>query len=131
MGSLTDYFERKVLNAFCGNDAAMASTSMWVAMYTATPSDASGGTEVTGGNYARKSSGAWSTATGASGWVANTATITYATATLSWGNVSHFALLDDSSTGNMVAWATLTATRDIGTNDVAAFAIGSLTIALD
>lgn len=131
MGSLTDYFERKILNAFCGNDTALASTSMWVALYTATPSDASGGTEVSGGNYARKSSGAWSTATGASGWVANAATVTFATATLSWGNVTHFATLDDSATGYMLMWATLTAARDIGTNDVAAFAVGSLTIALD
>lgn len=129
MGSFTDYMEKAVLNAFCGNGSPLASTSVWVGLYTAAPSDASGGTEATGGNYARKSSGAWTSATAL---IANTATVTFATATGTWGgSITHFALLDDSSTGNMIAWATLTAARTIVTNDVAIFAVGSMTIALD
>jgi hypothetical protein len=31
----------------------------------------------------------------------------------------------------MIAWATLTASRVVSTNDVAVFAVGSLTITLD
>jgi hypothetical protein len=130
MGSFTDYTEKAVMNAICGNAAAaFSSISMWMGLFTAAPSDASGGTECTGGSYARKSSGAWTSMTAL---VANVATITYATASNSWGGViTHFALIDDSATGNMIAWGTLTASRSIATNDVAAFAIGSLTISLD
>lgn len=128
MGSFTNTYEQAVLNALCGNNAPLASTSMWVALFTAAPSDASGGTEATGGNYARKSSGAWTSATAL---VANAATVTFATCTSTVGSVTHFALMTDSATGNMVGWATLSAARDLATNDVAAFEVGSLTISLD
>jgi hypothetical protein len=130
MGSFTNWAECKLLNVMMGNEL-VTSVSMWTGLFTAAPSDLSGGTEVSGGNYARKSSGAWGTCTGSEGVVDNVATITFATATAAWGTVSHFALLDDSSTGNMVAWATLTASRSVVTNDVAVFAVGSLTITLD
>ena len=130
MGSFTNYAECKLLNAFAGNEV-VNSISMWTGLFTAAPSDLSGGTEVTGGSYARKSSGAWGTCTGSEGFIDNLATITFVTATAAWGTVSHFALLDDSSTGNMIAWATLTASRTVVTNDVAVFAIGSLTITMD
>lgn len=130
MGSFTNYAERKILNNLVGHDT-LGSTSMWVGLFTATPSDASGGTECTGGDYARKSSGVWSTCTDSGGAVYNTATVTYTTASAAWGTVSHFALLTDSATGNMIAWATLTASRVVSTNDVAVFAVGSLTITLD
>lgn len=129
MGSFTNTYENSILNALCGNGADLASTSMWVALFTAAPSDASGGTEATGGNYARKSSGAWASAAG--GVVSNAATVTYATCTSTVGTITHFALMTDSATGSMVAWATLTASRDLATNDIAVFAVGSLTISLD
>jgi hypothetical protein len=130
MGSFTNWAECKLLNVMAGNEL-VTSVSMWCGLFTAAPSDASGGTEVSGGSYARKSSGAWGTCTGSEGFIENVATITYATASAAWGSVSHFALLDDSSTGNMIAWATLTAARNVVTNDVAVFAVGSLTITLD
>lgn len=128
MGSFTNRYEILVLDALCGNGADIASTSMWVALFTAAPSDASGGTEATGGNYGRKSSGAWTSATAL---VANAATVTFATCTSTVGSVTHFALMTDSATGYMVGWATLSAARDLATNDVAAFEVGSLTISLD
>lgn len=132
MGSFTNYFEKAILNAIGGNSAPIASTSMWMGLFTAAPSDASGGTEATGGSYARKSTGAWSTCTDSGGSIYNVATITYATASNTWGSsLTHFAMLDDSATGNMLCWGTLTAARTIATNDVAAFAVGSVTISLD
>jgi len=128
MGSFTNRYEQVVMNALVGQDAPLASTSMWLALFTAAPSDASGGTEATGGNYARKSSGAWTSGTAL---VANAATVTFATCTSTVGSVTHFALMTDSATGFMVGWATLSAARDLATNDVAAFEVGSLTISLD
>jgi len=132
MGSFTNYFEKAILNAIGGNDAPIASTSMWMALFTAAPSDASGGTEATGGSYARKSTGAWSSCTDSGGSVYNVATITFATSYNTWGgSLTHFAMINDSSTGRMLCWGTLTAARTIATNDVAAFAVGSVTISLD
>lgn len=124
MGSLTDYMEKKVLDAMCGNGTPLSSISMWMGLFTAAPSDASGGTEVSGGNYGRKSVGTWLTATIVSDFagVSNATNTVFATASNSWGGpITHFALFDDSATGNMILWATLTAAKTILTNDIAIF----------
>lgn len=129
MGSFTNYTEKLVLNSMCGNGGPLASISMWVGLFTAAPSDASGGTEATGGSYARKTSGAWTSCTAG---VDNVATIAFAAASNTWGGtLTHFALLDDSATGNMIVWAALTTSRTVATGDVAVFAVGALDITLD
>lgn len=123
MGSFTDYLEKKVLNALCGNGDPLGSISMWMGLFTAAPSDASGGTEVSGGNYARKSVGTWATAALGDSYagLVNVTNTVFGTATGSWGNITHFALFDDSSTGNMLMWATLTSVRNVMTNDIVWF----------
>lgn len=130
MGSFTDYQEKYVLNIAIANQAY--ATQTWsVALFTSAPSDASGGTEVSGGNYGRVNfSGSWSSATALT---ANTTTITFVTNTAAqaWGTVSCFAIFDATTAGNMLYWATLTTARSIATSDMFQFATGSLTISLD
>ena len=131
MGSFTDYLEKKVLNALFGNDT-IPSLTTYFALFTAAPSDASGGTEVAAtSNYARVNFSTMSSATADS---RNSTTITFATCTGAggaWGTVSHFAVFDSLSAGNMLMWATLTASKAVATSDVAQFASGSLTVSLD
>lgn len=131
MGSFTNYAENKILNEL-GNNLIVATASLWVGLFTTIPSDASGGVECTGGDYARRPAGAWTTCAGA-GTIANAASITFITCSVAWGTASAFAVFDASTTavGNMIAWGQLTAAKTIGTADVAQFGIGSLTISLD
>jgi hypothetical protein len=104
---------------------------VYVGLYTAAPSDAGGGTEVTGGSYARKvTAGAdWNAA--ASGSTSNANAITFVTATGSWGTCTHFGLFDASSGGNLLRWAVLTTSKTIGTGDVASFPAGNLVLTED
>jgi hypothetical protein len=51
--SFSDYLEDAVLDHVFRNTALTSPTTVYVALYTATPSDAGGGTEVSGGSYAR------------------------------------------------------------------------------
>ena len=129
MSSFSDYAENAVLNHIVGKTAFTMPTA-YVALFTAAPSDSGGGTEVTGNNYARKSTAAadWTTASG--GAISNANAITFATPSGSWGTVTHFALFDASTAGNMLAWAPLTASQAIGTGNTVSFAVGDLDITL-
>jgi len=128
MAALSDYLENKLLDHIVGK-TSYTMPSVWVGLYTVTPSDAGGGTEVTGGSYARKSTvgSDWTAASG--GALSNAQVITFIPATADWGAVVAFALFDAASAGNMLAWGTVTKTIQNG--DTASFAIGDLDITLD
>ena len=129
MASFTDYTEAKVLDHVVGK-TSWTMPSVWVALFTAAPSDTGGGTEATGGSYARKSTagGDWTAAS--AGATSNAAAITFVTPTGSWGTITHFALMDASTAGNMLAWAPLTTPQAVGTENTVRFLIGDLDITL-
>jgi len=129
MASFSDYTENKVLDHVTSK-AAFTMPSVWVALYTAAPSDAGGGTEVTGGSYARKSTAAADWAVASAGSTNNAAVITFVTPSASWGTVTHFTLHDAVTAGNQLAWAPLTTSQAIGSGNTVSFAIGSLVITL-
>ena len=76
-GSKSDYAELKVLELLVGKTAFSTPTA-YVALYTATPSDSGGGTEVSGGSYARKSTAGSDWNAAASGSISNANAITFA-----------------------------------------------------
>lgn len=110
-------------------------SAIYVALFTAAPSDAAGsGTECGGTNYARVAHSGWTAADASSpSGVSNTATVSFPTpgSTTAWGTITHFALFDATSVGNMLAWATLTTAKIISENDTVLFDTGDLTITLD
>lgn len=141
-GSMSDVYEKKVLDLIFRNTGASATapmglnaTNVWVGLYTAAPSDAGGGTEVTGGSYARvaivRTGAGWNAATGTLALTDNTASIDFPTATAPWGTITHFGIFDAATAGNMIYWADLTATKTVGTGDTASFAAGSLDVTQD
>lgn len=129
MASFTDFTENKVLDHVVGK-TSWTMPAIWVALFTAAPSDAGGGTECTGGSYARKSTAGSDWAAASGGATSNAAAITFVTPTASWGTATHFALMDASTAGNMVAWAPLTTSQAIGTGNTVSFAIGDLDVTL-
>lgn len=127
-GSFSDYLENEILDhIFTATGYTRPST--YVALYTAAPTDAGGGTEVTGGSYARVQVTAWDAASG--GATANTNAITFPTASASWGTVVAFGIHDAASAGNLLAWGDLSASKAVGSGDTIEFAAGALDITLD
>ena len=126
-GSKSDYLENKVLDAVL-NNTSLAVATPYVALFTATPSDAGGGTEVSGGSYARvNSSASWPAAS--SGSCANDVAIAFPSATANWGTVTQFGIFDASTSGNLLYWGDLTTSRSILNGDpTPTFAIGALVI---
>ena len=65
-----------------------------------------------------------------SGAIDNTAAVEFPTATGSWGTVTHTAVLDAATSGNMLAENALTASKTIGSGDVFRFQAGEFDITL-
>lgn len=132
MAGISDYSENRLLDYMLGNGTP---TTVYVALYTTNPNfeTGSGGTEVSGGSYARpavtNNSTNWPAAS--SGSKSNGAAISFATPSASWGTVTGFALWDSSGAGNMIAGAALTTSKTINSGDTVSFAIGDLVITLD
>ncbi|MFZ5805795.1 MAG: phage tail fiber protein [Verrucomicrobiota bacterium] len=131
MSAKSDYLENKILDHTLGNTAYSAPATIYVALYTAAPNDAGGGTEVSGYAYARKSvtnnTTNWPNASGGS--KSNGADIEFAAASGgNWGTVTHFALFDAATAGNMLYYGALTSSKTINDGDQARFATGALTI---
>lgn len=127
MSAFSDFLENAVLNHVLRNSPYTAPTAVYVALFTAAPSDAGGGTEVSGGAYARQ---AVTFGAASGGSVTNSAAVNFPKATAAWGTVTHFALFDAATAGNMLVWAPLSASKAINTDDTASYAIGALSVTL-
>ena len=130
MAGFSDYLEDKVLNHVFGGTAYTAPGTLYVGLYTAAPTDAGGGTEVTGGSYARKSMAAMTVSGTSPTEATNGAAVEFITATGSWGTVTHVGVFDAASSGNLMAWAALTASKTVSSGDVFRFDAGDLDITL-
>lgn len=127
--SFSNYLETELLDHVFANNAYTSPTTVYVSLHTANPDEDASGTEVTttGTAYARQA-GSFTV----SGNTATTsAAIEYPTATAGYGTVTHVAVWDASSAGNMLAYAALTTSKTIATGDVFRIPAGDLDITLD
>lgn len=130
MSSFSNYTENLVLNWLLTTNSATRPTAWYVGLFTAAPSDTGGGTEVSGSGYARKATGTM-TVSGTATTAQNAAAIEFAAASGgNWGTITHAAIFDASTAGNMLAWAPLTTSRTINDGDVFRIPAGSLTVTL-
>lgn len=129
--SFADYLENKILDHITGKTAYTKPTA-YIGLSTADPTDdASGLAEPSGNNYSRvtTSGSDWSAAS--SGATSNATVLTFPEASGSWGTVTHFALFDATSGGNMLAYGELTSSQSITNGKIPRFSIGELDIALE
>ena len=137
-GGQADYLNSAILNWLKGTAFLAAPATTYVALFTTAPtSDAgTGGTEVSGGAYARQpitSSTGWSAISGGATvaeQISNGAVITFPTPTVSWGTVVAIGLYDAVTAGNLLYFATITS-QAIGVGVVASLAVGSLIVTAD
>ena len=131
--SFSNYLEAKLLDHFLKTASFTPPTNIYVGLSTADPGESGSGLAEPDGadGYARKLCNAWDAATGTPTKAANTGAVTFDEATGDWGTITHFALFDASSGGNMLLSAALTTPKDVDTGDVAAFAAGALEVTLD
>lgn len=139
--AMTDYLENKVIDHIFRTTSFTKPTVLAVALFTAAPGETGGGTEVSGGSYARVSNnplnanwvGTHGTTTGDSsgtgGVTSNAGILTFPTPSASWGTVTHQALFDATTSGNMLIYSALTVSKTVNNGDPApTFAANALTV---
>lgn len=127
--AFSDYLEDKLLKHTFANTAFTTPGTVYLGLFTAAPSDTGGGTEVSGGSYARISC-AFSVSGSDPTLCTNSSAAEFATATGTWGSVGWVGVYDASSSGNLLAWAALTASKTVSSGDVFRFDAGDLDITL-
>jgi hypothetical protein len=145
MDGMSDYLENKLTDFLFRGQSFSAPATMYIALFTAAPSDSGGGTEVSGGSYARvavtgslanwagtQSAGSTTASSGTGGQTSNNNAITFPAPTGNWGSCGWFGIFDASSSGNLLFWAALTVAKTVNNGDAApSFAAGALTNTLD
>ena len=145
MAALSDYLENKLVDYVLRGQAFTAPATVYVGLLTAAPSDTGGGTEVSGNAYARvavtSSLANWAgtqaaastvASSGTGGTTSNNAVITFPTPTpAGWGVVTHFAVYDAASAGNLLFYAALTVSKTINVGDAVSFVAAALSLQLD
>jgi hypothetical protein len=130
MGGFSDYWENKILGHIFGKGSYTPPT-IYVGLSTVDPTDdGSGLAEPSGNGYARTQTSASDWNAASNGSLDNASDITFAQATGSWGTITHFALFDAVTAGNMLAHGVLSQSKTIGNSDTARFESGDLDISL-
>jgi hypothetical protein len=104
-------------------------SATYLALFTSDPAEDASGTEVStsGTAYARQSV----SMTVSGNTASNSGAVEFPTATASYGTVTHVAIFDAVTGGNMIAYAALTTSKAIDTGDVLRVPAGDLDVTLD
>ncbi len=126
MSAFSNYLENKVMLHVFGGSAYSAPATLYLALYTVAPDDTGGGTEVSGTAYARQTVAFTVTNDTAS----NTSAVEFPTAGSSWGTIVAVGIFDQLTSGNLLAYGNLTASKTIASGDVFRVPAGDLDITL-
>lgn len=127
MAEMSNYLENALINATLRNTSYTSPTTVYVGLYTSDPGEGNTGTEVSGTSYARQSVTFGSPSDGVT---TNSAAVEFPQAGGSWGTVTHIGILDASTSGNLLYYTALDASKSISTGDVFRIASGSLSVTL-
>jgi hypothetical protein len=133
MAGKSIYLENKVLDHMLGGPDYVRPATVYLALFTLAPTDAGGGTEVTGGSYARVTvtNNATNFPAAVSGAKALATEQTFPTSTANWGTVVAMGIYDDIAAGNLLMWANLVVSQAVPDNKVAIFRQNKITFQED
>lgn len=128
MAEMSNYLENALINATLRNTSYTSPATVYVGLYTSDPGEGNTGTEVSGGSYARTAVTFGAPSNGVS---TNSASVTFPTATGTWGTVTHIGILDASTGGNLLYYTPLDASKAIASGDVFTISTGNLSVTLE
>ena len=125
-GNLTNYLESKLIDHFLGTTTYTKPSAVYVGLFTVTPGEAAGGTEVTGGSYARQAATFGAASSGAT---TNSANIDFAG--MPAATTVAIGIFDAITSGNMLLYGALTTNKTTDAGDTLRIATGSLSVSID
>lgn len=129
MASMSNWLENAVLDQVLRGVAYPGSSTIYAALFLTPTTDSGGGVEVSGGGYARVQVTTFGAPS--SGVISNTSNVQFPAATANWGLVTHFALYDASTGGNLLYHGPLTASKTVNAGDTFVLPPGNITVAQD
>lgn len=119
--------------------------NVYFGLLTAAPSDTGGGTEVSGGAYARvqvactmaqfagtQAAASTTASSGTSATTSNNNPVTFPAPTLGWGSVTHLGIYDQPTGGNLLFWSALAVAKTVNAADAApSFSAAQFTLQFD
>jgi hypothetical protein len=111
----TTYLANAWLNAAFRNVAYTSPATVYVALFTAAPTVAGGGTEIAGNSYARVAA-PFGAPAGSPATISNTGVITFPTATGAWGTPVAAGIFDALAGGNLLAFAAIPVAQQVPVN---------------
>lgn len=136
MSAASDYMENKVLDHVLMNTAYTQPTALYLGLFTNASGSADANLEqgvlsdevATGGTAYGRESINFDAASGGS--AQNGTTVTFPAATANWGTVTHVAVLDAASGGNVLFYGAVTTPKTIEAGDTFQVTAGNFTISL-
>ena len=124
--AFSNYLAGEILDDVFSGNAYSPPGTFYLALYTSAPTASGGGTELSGNGYARQTVAFTTTAQQSS----NTAAVEFPTATADWGTIVAVGVFDASTSGNLLAFGNLTASKSSVSGDVLRVPAGDLDINL-
>lgn len=127
MAAFSNYMEDAITAWINGTTFPSAPTNTYVQLYSQDPTDAG---SATGALYTRVTYAAsgWTRGTGGAGTLSNTNTITMQSSAGSAATASHFAVFDAATSGNLLFYGALSASKSIAVGDEVKFNALQLTL---
>ena len=136
MSAASNYLENKLLDHVLTATAYSQPSTRYLALFTNTSTAAAANLEAgtltdevstSGTAYGRE---AITFAAASGGSSASNATVTFDAATANWGTITHVAVMDASTSGNVLFYGAVTTSKTIETGDTFQVSSGNLTISL-
>lgn len=136
MSAASNYLENKLLDHVLTATGYTQPTTRYLALFNNVSTNAASNLEAgtltdevstSGTAYSRK---AITFGAASSGSSASNATVTFDTATANWGEITHVAVMDAATSGNVLFYGAVTTPKTIETGDTFQVASGNLTISL-
>ena len=136
MSAASNYLENKVLDHVLTATAYSQPSTRYLALFTNTSGSAAANLEAgtltdevstSATAYGRE---AVTFAAASGGSSATNATVTFDTATANWGTITHVAIMDAETSGNVLFYGAVTTSKTIETGDTFQVSSGNLTVSL-
>ena len=126
MSAMSDYLENKLIDALLRGQSFTFPTTLEFALFTSATDDAGAGSEVTGAGYARapitaslanfsgtQAAGSTDASSGTLSESSNNIVIEFPSPSGDWGTITHIAIYDTHTDGNMLFHGALTAPKTV------------------
>jgi len=128
MGSLSNFLENELIDHVFGGGAYTPPATVYLALATADPGEAGPPTEPSGNGYARE---AITFGAAASRQIVQSAQVNFDQATGSWGTITHYAIMDALTSGNMMAYGALSVSKEVVAGNTPSVAASEVVISFN